>query len=210
MRNLRLARQYPRDVAPFCAISDASSAAYADLAAALPVDVEARLFRAADEPTPPDWQTISSRPIIQMVADAIEPSRDPSLGGITALGADDANAMLELAEIAKPGPFGARTYLLGQYIGYRKSGRLLAMGGERFRLPGFAEVSAISVHPDARGRGLGASITLHLARMALARGDIPFLHVFPENPAVALYHRLGFRERARLWVIWRRPVAYLR
>jgi ribosomal protein S18 acetylase RimI-like enzyme len=219
-----LARQYPRDVAPFSAIAEASAAAYADLAAGLPRGLEARLFRPTDEPTPAGWQTISSRPIIQMVADAIEPPHDPSLGDFSVLGADDANAMLELAEIAKPGPFGARTYLLGRYIGFRKCGgdfrkcgrgfhkcgKLLAMGGERFRLPGFAELSAIGVHPDARGRGLGAGITLQLARMALARGDMPFLHVFADNPAVALYQRLGFRERAILWVIWRRPIADLR
>ena len=205
-----LARQYPRDVAPFSAIAEASAAAYADLAADLPRGLEARLFRRTDEPTPPGWQTISSRPIIQMVADAIELPHDPSLGDFTVLNADDANAMLELAEIARPGPFGARTYLLGRYVGFRKCGRLLAMGGERFRLPGFAELSAIGVHPDARGRGLGAGITLHLARMALACGDIPFLQVFADNPAVALYQRLGFRERARLWVIWRRPIADLR
>ena len=81
------------------------------------------------------------------------------------------------------------------------------MGGERFRLPGFVELSAICVHPDARGAQLGSAITLHLTHLALARNETPFLHVLPDNPAVALYHRLGFRERARLWVIWRRVIA---
>lgn len=84
------------------------------------------------------------------------------------------------------------------------------MGGERFHLPGFVELSAIGVHPDARGIGLGAAITSHLAHLALARGEVPFLHVFPENPAVALYRRLGFRERTRLWVIWRRVIPSMR
>jgi predicted GNAT family acetyltransferase len=78
------------------------------------------------------------------------------------------------------------------------------MGGERLRLPGLVEISAIAVHPAARGAGLGAAVTMHLARQALARGETPFLHVFPDNPAIALYLRLGFRERARLWVLWRR------
>ncbi len=121
-----LARQYPRDVAPFSAIAEASAVAYADLAASLPRGLEARLFRPTDEPTPPGWQTISSRPIIQMVADAIEPPHDPSLGDFTVLGADDASAMLELAEIAKPGPFGARTYLLGRYIGFASAAGVFA------------------------------------------------------------------------------------
>jgi predicted GNAT family acetyltransferase len=80
------------------------------------------------------------------------------------------------------------------------------MAGERFRLPGYVELSAICVHPEARRRGLGGVLTRTLMRRALARGEAPFLHVFPDNPAAALYARLGFRERATLWVLWRRPV----
>ena len=41
----RLARHYPRDIAPFSAIAEPSEQAYADLAADLPSHVEARLFR---------------------------------------------------------------------------------------------------------------------------------------------------------------------
>jgi ribosomal protein S18 acetylase RimI-like enzyme len=201
-----LARHYPRDIAPFSAIAEPSAAAYADLAADLPAGLEARLFRPNDEPTPAGWETISARPIMQMVADT-DTANEPAHHTPTMLGANDATDMVELAAIAQPGPFGARTYLLGRYVGYRHDGRLLAMGGERFRLPGFVELSAISVHPDARGRRLGSAITVQLARAALARDEIPFLHVFPDNPAVALYQRLGFRERTRLWVIWRRTTA---
>jgi ribosomal protein S18 acetylase RimI-like enzyme len=198
------ARHYPRDIAPFSAIAEVSAAAYADLASDLSAGTEARLFRPADEATPPGWETLSSRSIIQMVAETVMPPDEASRDDAIALGADDTQDMLALAEAAKPGPFGGRAILLGRYIGYRDGGSLLAMGGERFRLPGFVELSAICVHPDARGHGLGIAIALHLARIALARGDIPFLHVFPDNPAVTLYRRLGFHERARLWVIWRR------
>jgi len=35
-------------------------------------------------------------------------------------------------------------------------------------------------------------------------GAVPFLHVYPDNPAGALYAKLGFRERARPWVTRRR------
>ena len=92
----------------------------------------------------------------------------------------------------------------GSYLGYRERDRLLAMGGERMRLPDYVELSGVCVHPAARGHGLGAAITVQLALRAMARGDTPFPHVFPDNPAAALYERLGFREHARLWVIWRR------
>lgn len=202
-----LARRYLGDVAPFSAIAEATDAAYADLAASLPSGLEARLFRPSDEPAPAGWETVSARPIIQMIAGNIATPDATSRGDPIILGADDTNDMLELADIAKPGPFGPRTSLLGRYVGYREGGRLLAMGGERFRMPGFVELSAIAVHPDARGTGLGSDVILHLACLALARGETPFLHVFPDNPAVALYRRVGFRERTRLWVIWRRVIA---
>jgi len=201
------ARHYPRDVTPFSAISVATPAAYADLARDLSPGLEARLFRAAEEAPPPGWTIVSARPIRQMVADpAGLAAPRPAEAELVALGSNDAADMLALAEVAKPGPFGRRTGDLDRFVGWRApDGRLLAMAGERFRLPGHVELSAICVHPDARGRGLGAALTLRLARDALARGEVPFLHVFPDNPAAALYARLGFRERATLWVLWHRP-----
>jgi ribosomal protein S18 acetylase RimI-like enzyme len=206
-RGSGLARHYPRDVAPFSAVADPSAAAYSDLAVDLPEGLEARLFRPAAEALRVGWEMMSARPIIQMIADNdVMPDTD-LCGTLTTLGRDDANDMLALTEQANPGPFGARAHLLGCYVGYRDRGRLLAMGGERIRLPGLVELSAICVHRDVRGRGLGAAITSHLARAAQRRGETPFLHVFPENPAVALYQRVGFRERTRLDVIWSRPIA---
>jgi len=202
------ARHYPRDMAPFSALEDATPAAYADLAAGLPPGLEARLFRPAEEPAPPGWEVLSARPILQMVANASGlVAILPAGARVVPLKPADAAEMLALAEAAKPGPFGPRTPELGRYAGVRGAdGQLLAMAGERFRLPGHVELSAICAHPNARGQGFGAALTLHLAHAALGRGELPFLHVFPDNPAAALYARLGFRERARLWVLWHRPV----
>ena len=59
------ARHYPRDIAPFSAIAEPRLAAYADLARDLPAQMEGRLFRRRNEPTPQGWETISARPIIQ-------------------------------------------------------------------------------------------------------------------------------------------------
>lgn len=202
------ARHYPRDMAPFAAIIEPSAAAYSDLAADLPAGLEARLFRPAGEPTPVGWETISARPILQMVADAI-PKPDALGAGpaVRALGTDDIADALALADVAKPGPFGPRTLQLGDYVGIRDpAGRLIAMAGERFRLASHAEVSAVAVHPAARRRGLGALLTRTVMLRAFSRGVVPFLHVFPDNPAARLYARLGFRERATLWVCWRRPI----
>jgi ribosomal protein S18 acetylase RimI-like enzyme len=214
-----LARHYPRDIAPFSAIAEPSASAYAELAHHLPAGLEARLFRAAEEePAPAGWVTLSARPILQLVADRPDVFEETELSSAALawvdLGAADVTSMMALAEAAEPGPFGARTVLLGTYIGVRdrSTGRLLAMAGERFRLgAGYIELSAICTHPEARRRGLAAALTRRLARHAFAKGAVPFLHVFPENAAaVALYERLGFRRRATLWVLWRRPAASLR
>ena len=203
------ARHYPRAMAPFSAINEAAPDAYADLAIELPSGLEARLFRPSEEQAPSGWSVVSARPILQMIAESGGSlGVHPAESRLMALDLADAADMLALAEVAKPGPFSDRTPELGHYAGVRAtSGRLLAMAGERFRLTGYVELSGICVAPDARGQGLGAALTLHLARAALARGEAPFLHVFPDNPAAALYARLGFRLRRKLWVLWHRPIA---
>jgi ribosomal protein S18 acetylase RimI-like enzyme len=203
------ARHYPRVIAPFSAIEEPTPAAYADLAADLPDQTEARLFRPENERPPRGWETISARPIIQMVLDASGlADRVKSETDIVPLGPADVPEMLALVETARPGPFASRTIELGTYVGLRDgaAGLLIAMGGERFQFDHYVELSAIAVHPEARGQGLGAGITAYLARAVVVRGRVPFLHVYPDNPAMALYTRLGFRERARLWVLQRRPV----
>ncbi len=196
------ARQYPRDVAPFAAIAESTDAAYADLAADLPAGLEARLFRPADEPVPRGWTAVSARPIVQMVADTEPPE---SADHFVHLAAMDIGDMLDLAAAADPGPFGYRAVELGTYVGVRRDGRLIAMAGERMRVPGYVEISAVCTHPDARGQGLGGGLIRHLMRRVFAAGEVPFLHVFPDNPALRLYEKLGFRTRATLYVLWRKP-----
>jgi ribosomal protein S18 acetylase RimI-like enzyme len=204
------ARYYPREMAPFAAIAESRAEAYADLAADFPADREAVLFRRSEEPLPSGWEALNARPLEQMILSSgdLLPAPLPAETSAIPLGLEDAADMIALVELTKPGPFGPRTVELGGYVGVRDpNGRLIAMAGERLRLPGYVELSAICVHPDAQGQGLGAAMTLHVARAVFARGEVPFLHVWPDNPARALYARIGFRLRATLWVLWRRPIA---
>lgn len=190
-------------MAPFSAIAEPGDAAYADLAADLPAGTEARLFRPAVECLPDGWEEIDCFPMLQMVATDVPAIEKPPTVTLTTA---DAPAMLDLVAATRPGPFGERTPLLGRYLGIRRDGRLVAMAGERLLLPGHVELSAICVHPDARGRGHAAALTGILMRDAIARGLVPFLHVRPENEAaVELYRRLGFVTRRELVVLWRRP-----
>ena len=200
-----LARQYPRDMAPFAAVERASATAYADLAVDLPPDTEARLFRTTDEPLPEGWSRIDAFPMLQMVArHAAMEATDPVQ--LSTLAPSDAEAMINLVDAAKPGPFGRRTPEMGRYVGVWEDSRLLAMAGERIRVPGYVELSGIATHPDARGRGLASRLTRELMRMALDHGETPFLHVRVGNPAIALYERLGFEVRREIWVLWRKPI----
>jgi ribosomal protein S18 acetylase RimI-like enzyme len=199
-----LARHYPRDIAPFSAIAEASAAAYADLADDLPAGTEARLLRPQVEPLPQGWEELRRWPLLQMVAE--RPPEEAELSAAV-LSQDDAPAMMDLVAATEPGPFARNTPLLGSYLGIRDGHRLVAMAGERLRVPGHVELSAICVHPEARGKGYAAALTQELMRRAFARGERPFLHVRPDNgPAIALYRRLGFEPRRELVMHWRRPI----
>lgn len=111
------------------------------------------------------------------------------------LGAADVGAMVELATLTEPGPFRERTIELGKFYGVLEGERLVAMAGQRMRVPGFVEVSAVCTHPDARGRGYAGALMSRVMRDIVDEGATPFLHAFADNPAVSLYRKLGFTRR---------------
>ena len=136
-------------MAPFSAIAEPSAPAYADLAADLLPQTEARLFRPSEEALPHRWGQLDAFPMLQMVATSVPSSSDTIA---TTLSAADLPAMMDLVAIAKPGPFGPRTPELGRYLGVHPGRAPRGDGGERLRLPEHVQLSAICVHPDARGR----------------------------------------------------------
>jgi len=104
--------------------------------------------------------------------------------------------MLALATLTKPGPFFARTHQLGDFVGVKRDGVLVAMAGERMKPAGFTEVSGVCTHPDHRGHGYAAGLSRIVAQRILARGEVPFLHAYATNTAaIAIYQALGFRLR---------------
>jgi predicted GNAT family acetyltransferase len=133
-------------------------------------------------------QMVATRPIDAEAAD-----------DIGTLGDADAPEMLALAQLTRPGPFLARTHVMGTFRGLRIGGRLAAMAGERMRMPGCTELSGVCTHPDFRGRGLARRLSAIVCAGIEARGETPFLHAWKDNhPAIALYERLGFRLRAEV------------
>ena len=185
------ARRYPPAVSSFTAVDELDADAWASLAK---FGASVVLFR--DEiPVPPEgWKETGTGAGHQMVLETLAPVAEVPF---EVLDPADAGDMLALVEVSRPGPFEARTVELGRYLGVRDGdGGLVAMAGERLHLPGFTEVSAVTTHPDARGRGYAAALTVEVCRGILARGEVPVLHVAVGNDgARRIYERLGFVER---------------
>jgi predicted GNAT family acetyltransferase len=168
---------------------------YQALAEILSGDVAA-LFLDAPPILPDGWSMLISGQMYQMVYEAAPPQKPSQV--LRKLTEADVPDMLALTKLTEPGPFLPRTIELGSYFCIHDSGSLVAMAGERLHLTGFTEVSAVCTHPDFRGRGYGNALMSVVISGILNRGEIPFLHVKTENPAVRLYQKLGFEIRAQL------------
>lgn len=155
-------------------------------------------------PAPPGLEPVAERQLAQMVLE--NPAADWGTAEYRALDDPDGAEMFDLATLTKPGPFRVRSYQMGAFIGVHEQGRLIAMAGERMKLPGWTEVSGVCTHPDARGRGLATALMGVVVHRALDRGERVFLHVFADNAgAIALYERLGFRIRREVtFTTWTR------
>jgi ribosomal protein S18 acetylase RimI-like enzyme len=188
-----LARRFRADVSPFIACADDSAEALAAVAPLLGAGETALFLQRGSVPLPPGTRAVEGGTGVQMVAEDYHPSDPPD--GIVVLGEANAAEMLALATLTQPGPFRARTHELSQFWGVRdETGRLLAMAGERLKLPGMSEVSGVCTHPDARGRGYAALLSRHVASQIVRRGEVPFLHAYATNAgAIRLYEGLGFR-----------------
>ena len=187
-----VAGRFAPAVSVFGGMADRSRESWDALATVLEGEVVG-LLTADEVEVPEGWRTFAAVPCHQYVADDLPPAPELDL---LDLGPDDAAEMQALVELTEPGPFGPRTHEMGTYLGLRRGGALLAMAGQRLRLPGHTEISAVCVHPDARREGLGAALTLAVAERIRAAGDEAFLHVRVENTgAIELYDRWGFRRR---------------
>jgi predicted GNAT family acetyltransferase len=146
---------------------------------------------------PPGLKLEKQAEVIQMVATELTPP--PTSVAFEEMTDADGPEMRDLALMTEPGPFAAKTHLLGRFVGVRRDGQIAAMAGERMRLPGFTEVSGVCTHPDHRGQGLAALLTHEIARGIIAAGSVPFLHCYPSNaPAVRAYEKIGFVTRRTL------------
>lgn len=191
---------YRSDVAPFATAGPAGEEdkeGLARLVARCPDGIT--LLQSGDIPS-----TLAGSPLEQMDGVQMLATRPVSAipcTGLRPLRSSDVPEMLALVELAKPGPFRRNTLLMGEYFGIKLDGKLIAMAGERMKLPGFTEISAVCVHPGFRGRGFARCLTAHVAATIFERGEVPFLHAVALNtPAITLYRELGFEVRSRMQI----------
>lgn len=189
------ARRYDPAYGVFAAVEDRSDASLASLGALVAQHGDVALL-GVDPPTEAPGVTVASQDLgVQMTATRPTPGPSPDVA-IISLSETDAPEMLALATLTEPGPFFARTHLLGDFFGVRENGQLVAMAGERMKPDGFTEVSGVCTHPDYRGRGYAGALMRLVSQRILDRGEIPFLHAYASNRgAIALYETLGFAVR---------------
>ena len=191
------ARRFVREVSPLTAFEEESPEGYAAIAGLVGIGGTAALFLDSAYQPRSGWELVAGAPMLQMVCEnrGAEPARLNS-PEIVRLGVTDSPEMVELAALTKPGPFGSRTHELGTYVGIRFNGKLVAMAGERLKVPGFTEVSAVCTHPDHTGKGYARLLMTEIMRGIRDRGETPFLHVRSANArAIGVYEQLGFRTR---------------
>lgn len=187
------AARYQTDVSPFAALSSPSRRSLQQLSTLLDPGEAVWLFE-EQLPPAPTLAEVDVLPCLQMLLPPDirlpDTAGDPPLLTLTAADTPD---MLALIDLAYPGFFRAGTPRMGRFFGVRVAGQLVSMGGERFRMDGFSEITALCTHPDHRGHGYATRILWTLAALHRQQDVRSFLHVGASNrSAHQLYQQLGF------------------
>ncbi len=178
--------------------SDEAYAGLATLAAEHPVTI----YSATASLLPLGWTTSRHVELVQMVHEGELPAEtqtEAAVGDVIALTEADVPEMSVLYAATRPGrtlcPLIQR---LGGFLGMRKNGMLVAMGGLRLHLAGYREITTVGTLPGYTGRGYATAVVSGLVRRIRDAGDQAFLTVGKDNTrAREIYWRLGFRERVQ-------------
>jgi GNAT superfamily N-acetyltransferase len=190
------ARRYAAGFSPIIAFADNSRP---DFAALAPFCAAGEVFYCEgwQGACPDGWRIDAETSMFRMVWNRAIPTADtaPDAVPLRAEHPEHVDAAVALAALCRPGPFGPRTIELGDYYGCFDDGRLIAMAGQRMRVPGYTEISGVCTHPDAQGRGLARRLMSKLIHQQMQLGEVPFLHVMRANQAAHdFYLRMGFED----------------
>ncbi|MEO7924175.1 MAG: GNAT family N-acetyltransferase [Chitinophagaceae bacterium] len=191
-----LLKYFPSDVAPFMALENWNEKDLEILEQQLPAARTFSFVSTKNISLPDSLETVISIPLYQMHCPVLQPVSVPE-NLIMPLGDEHIPLMLELTAMTKPGPFYQRTIDFGNYLGIFQDDQLVSMAGDRMKVNGYTEVSAICTHPDHTGKKYASYLTTRAAERIIQEGDIPFLHVRTDNlRAIEVYKKMGFEVRA--------------
>lgn len=118
---------------------------------------------------------------------------------------DQRNDLFKLVNLVQSGYFKNKTADLGNYYGIYKYDELVAVAGERMKMEGYTELSAIVTHPEHTGKGYAKQLIVHASNRIFNESKIPYLHVADTNfNAIRLYEKLGFvtRKKISFWKLF--------
>jgi GNAT superfamily N-acetyltransferase len=188
--------RYPVDVLQFLGCADP---VHADLNEILPwTSVGEKMLMIGELPVlPSNWALVRQLDCIQMTCDRPVSTASPDVVPL-----ENIEEMLTLVSMVQPGFFYRNTPMLGQYYGIYQEGQLVAIAGERTRIDGMVEVSAVCTHPAFTGRGYAHQLVAHIMNKNVAEGNVLYLHFLTSNDrARKVYEGLGFVYRRDI-VFW--------
>lgn len=193
-------QRYPGQMLPFLGCKNPAAANLQEIEPWMLV--EEKLFMVGEiAPLPPNWAVAAQLECVQMICPEQNLVRQQGISVIQLTAAEN-EELTGLIQMVQPGYFFKDTALSGRYFGIRVENKLVAVAGERMRMPGFTEISAVCTHPSFSGKGFAQILVSHLVMQNYKEGTLPFLHVLRSNTrAINVYHLLGFRER-RIIPFW--------
>ena len=202
MQSSALARRFPPEMTLLGALAANTAMAFDSLAQLIQRDAVTLYFTSPPQ-IPAGWEIVRAVELHQMVQEAESPASvsNDSVPEIIELTPADVPEMSVLYTATRPGrTLCPRIQKLGQFLGIREDGKLVAMGGLRLHLAGYREITTVATMPGHEGRGYATAIVMALMARIHTAGNKPFLTVRSDNTrAVEIYRRLGFKERTLLY-----------
>ncbi|QNK61012.1 GNAT family N-acetyltransferase [Pedobacter sp. PAMC26386] len=195
--------RYPADILPFMAFEHSDESPLTKIESQMGTNEKA--FIVGKLPAiPTNWSVFSKLECLQMICHQPINFIKKEDYDIVQLQPENADEMVEFINGIQPGYFERGTPSLGNYYGIRVNGKLIAMAGERLKMTGYTEISAVCTDPAFTGKGLAQYLITQLCNEIRQRDEVPFLHVVDTNTrAIRLYEFLGFEKRTTIpfWLV---------
>jgi ribosomal protein S18 acetylase RimI-like enzyme len=198
-----LARRFQPEMTLLGALAANTAMAFDSLAQLIQRDAVTLYFTLPPQ-IPTGWEIVRAVELHQMVHEADAPpppASNDATPEVIELTPADVPEMSAVYTATRPGrTLCPRIQKLGQFLGIREDGKLVALGGLRLHIPGYREITTVATLPEHESRGYATAIVRALIDRIHARGERPFLTVRTDNTrAIEIYRRLGFKERTLLY-----------